>query len=138
MRRLLPCWEWIAAWIERLTPLFVIVGVLVLAGLVIEVLGQQNTLGQQQRALARQSQQSREQRADSIRISCEQTNARNRNTIHEYDQRIAKLAPKLPPAQRKQLTQSRDFTVGLINALDPVEDCTARVRLFTSPHPQRP
>lgn len=63
-------------------------------------------------------------RRSSVVEFCTGQNNRNRNTIAEYDTRIAKIAPKLPPAQRAQLKQSRDFTVGLINALTPVRNCT--------------
>lgn len=60
----------------------------------------------------------RERRAAVIR-ACQDTNERHRNTIRTLDQRIAKL----PPKQRAQAMNGRDFTVQLINALAPLQDC---------------
>jgi hypothetical protein len=86
--------------------------------------------------IRRQQMEIRQQRADSIRVSCEEVNARNRDTVGAYDRQIARLVPRLKPRQRAQLKQSRDFTVGLIDALAPVEDCNARVRQFTQDRPK--
>jgi len=63
-------------------------------------------------------------RKRTVLENCEGQNERNRNTVAAYDSRIAKIGPTLPVAQRAQLKQSRALTVGLINAVAPVRNCT--------------
>jgi hypothetical protein len=109
-------------WIDRHAAIFVVMGLVGLFALGWSVVHQQREI--------------RQQRADSIRVTCEEVNTRNRTTVETYDHQIAAIEPKLKPRERAQLKQSRDFTVGLINALAPVEDCKARVRQFTQGHPK--
>lgn len=109
-------------WIDRHAAVFVVIGLVGLFALGWSVYGQQ--------------QEIRQQRADGIRVSCEEVNTRNRTTVKTYDRQIAGIEPRLKPRERAQLKESRDFTVGLINALAPVEDCNARVRQFTQGHPK--
>jgi hypothetical protein len=109
-------------WIERHAAIFIVVGMTGLFALGWSVVEQQREI--------------RQQRADSIRVSCEEVNTRNRTTVETYDHQIVAIEPMLKPRERAQLKQSRDFTVGLINALAPVEDCNARVRQFTQGHPK--
>lgn len=68
------------------------------------------------------------ERARNVRASCEQTNARNQNTIAELDRLLAKRLGSASPAQRQQIVQSRTNTVLLIQALVPRRDCDAYVR----------
>jgi hypothetical protein len=109
-------------WIDRHAAVFVLIGLVGLFALGWSVVRQQREI--------------RQQRADSIRVSCEEVDTRNRTTVETYDHQIAAIEPKLNSRERAQLKRSRDFTVGLINALAPVEDCDARVRQFTQGHPK--
>ena len=109
-------------WIDRHAAVFVVIGLVGLFALGWSVVEQQREI--------------RQQRADSIRVSCEEVNTRNRTTVKTYDHQISAIVPRLKPRERAQLKQSRDFTVGLINALAPVEDCNARVRQFTQGRPK--
>lgn len=63
-------------------------------------------------------------RADVIYNNCADQNDRNRNTVAVFDRRISDLEhQQAPAAQLRRARQSREFTVGLINALAPVQDC---------------
>lgn len=65
------------------------------------------------------SHQQRIDRRTTIIRSCNDQNARHVETIRTLDNLIAKL----PPSQRAQANRSKQFTVLLINALAPVQDC---------------
>lgn len=67
----------------------------------------------------RQIAQQQAERARSLRLSCEQTNKRNRNT-----KRIVRRFPPSP---------GRSVTFLLIDALAPVQDCDALVRQRVNP-----
>lgn len=68
-----------------------------------------------------------EQRADSIRASCEDQNGRHRRTVRALDQ-IIDQQPAGPNKDRAKA--QRPYTVLLINALAPVRPCGALVRQF--------
>jgi hypothetical protein len=65
------------------------------------------------------------ERERNIVRACQETNARHDHTIAELD----KLIAKVPAARRKRAQESRTGTVYLIDALVPVRDCAALVRL---------
>lgn len=65
-----------------------------------------------------------DERARSVRDSCEEVNRRHDSTIATLD----KLLAKLPPSQRGRAKSNRDGTVLLIEALAPKRDCEALVR----------
>jgi hypothetical protein len=63
-----------------------------------------------------------DERTDVIQRNCEAQNARHDATVQRLDARIASL----PPGERFRAQANRDFTVGLIDALQPrVLDCRA-------------
>lgn len=68
-------------------------------------------------------------RVDITRQSCEAQNDRHDKTIAEYDDRIAaaKKSGLLTDEQLSRLQESRAFTVALIDALAPVQDCEALI-----------
>jgi hypothetical protein len=59
------------------------------------------------------------ERTRSIRVSCEQENARNHNAVAQ----VRKRYRSLPPAERRAGRDSRNYTIVLIDALVPVQDC---------------
>ena len=65
-----------------------------------------------------------DERARSVRASCQEVNDRHDTTIATLD----KLLAKLPPSQRARAKSSRDGTVLLIEALAPKRNCEALVR----------
>lgn len=67
-----------------------------------------------------------EAREDAIRTTCQETNERHDNTIEALDDALDR-AEHLHPAQAEQIERSRTFTVLLINALVPKQDCEQRV-----------
>jgi hypothetical protein len=69
-----------------------------------------------------------EERIGNIRDNCVETNRRHDATIAALDARFVQLAASASAKERQQLQASRDFTVSLIDALAPKDDCAARVR----------
>lgn len=69
--------------------------------------------------ISNQNQTIQDQRRESILRACRDQNARHFNTIKTLD----KLIAQLPESQRKQAEGSRNFTVLLIDALAPVQNC---------------
>lgn len=67
-------------------------------------------------------------RAKNIRRSCEEATVRHDNTVRRLDVKLAQAARGVTPARARQIRQSRDFTVSLIDSLSPVQDCDALVR----------
>jgi hypothetical protein len=59
--------------------------------------------------------------------ACQDQNSRNRATVADLDNEIAKIIAKTPADQQAQVTAqlnaSKAFTVGLIDSLAPVKDC---------------
>lgn len=88
-RRLLVCWQWLAGWIERLTPLFVLIGVLVLAGLVIRSIDQQHQI------------------QDSRHSACLKANERHRKAIPQLGRLITQGRPPRTDAEREQRRASQ-------------------------------
>jgi hypothetical protein len=68
-------------------------------------------------------------RATVIFNNCSEQNARNRAAVTEYDRRIlaAKKSGLLTKEQESRLKESRTFTVALIGALQPFQDCRGLV-----------
>lgn len=64
------------------------------------------------------------QRKESIRRGCEDQNARHNNTISILNSLIAKL----PPDQRARAQANKEFTILLINALAPKQNCNLLVK----------
>lgn len=71
------------------------------------------------------------ERRDSVRESCDDTNATHRNTIRRLDQ-ILSAAERATPSRVRLIKASRVPTVLLINALAPYRDCKAYVRQHTT------
>lgn len=69
-------------------------------------------------------------RVEITRQTCEAQNDRNRKTIAAYDVRIAaaKASGELSREQLARLSESRAFTVALVDALAPVQDCDDLIR----------
>ena len=68
-----------------------------------------------------------QQRAEGILRNCMDQNQRHRSTIATLDSVIAQL----PKSQRAQAIKNRNFTVLLIDALAPLQDCQRLVRIST-------
>lgn len=68
-------------------------------------------------------------RRDLTLQTCVAQNARHDDTVKAYDDRIAEAVKSglVPAEQVARLRESRAFTVGLIDALAPVQDCKALV-----------
>jgi hypothetical protein len=65
------------------------------------------------------------ERAEAIRVNCQEQNVRHDLTIRKLDE----LIDRLPPGRRKRRAVSnRDGTVALIEALAPKRDCERLVR----------
>lgn len=71
-------------------------------------------------------------RKNSILISCEEQNIRNENSISTLDDLFAK-SKFISKAGTVQIEQTKTFTILLINALAPKQDCAQRVKKFTKP-----
>lgn len=71
-------------------------------------------------------------RKNSILISCEEQNTRNENSISTLDDLLTK-GNFLSHAETMQIEQTKTFTILLINALAPKQDCVQRVKKFTKP-----
>jgi hypothetical protein len=71
-------------------------------------------------------------RKNSILISCEEQNSRNENSISTLNNLLSK---KLIVSKEKlmQIEQTKNFTILLINALAPKQNCAQRVEKFTRP-----
>lgn len=67
-------------------------------------------------------------RAEVTYTSCLGQNQRNKNTVKALDKQIEKAKKTASPEQLARLKASRDFTVLLINALVPVQDCEQIVK----------
>jgi hypothetical protein len=67
------------------------------------------------------------QRKDSILSSCRDQNGRHDNTIRKLDKGLA-AATKAHPERAVQARESRSFTVTLIEALAPKQNCEQRAR----------
>lgn len=63
------------------------------------------------------------QRERNIRESCEAQNRRHDGTIGVLDRLIAQRAKSASPAEVRQMRSSRAYTVLLIDALAPHQDC---------------
>lgn len=71
-------------------------------------------------------------RKNSILISCEEQNMRNENSISTLNDLLFKN--KIISIQQKnQIEQTKTFTILLINALAPRQNCAMRVKRFTKP-----
>lgn len=68
------------------------------------------------------------ERGRNVRNSCEETNRRHNSTVARLDARLDKAKLRASPAQANRLRESREFTVSLIDALQPVQDCDEVVR----------
>lgn len=62
-------------------------------------------------------------RIDVALTTCRDQNARRTNTINQLDDIIAKRSKGAPPAERARMRTSRAFTILLIDALAPHQDC---------------
>lgn len=71
-------------------------------------------------------------RRNSILISCEEQNTRNENTVNTLEDLIGK-AKFNTAIEMDQLDQTKTFTILLINALAPKQNCKARVAKLTKP-----
>lgn len=112
--------------IKWLTGGFVILalGVTTALGLYGLLNGETNDLAQENQDVIEAVQTSRE---DATRSNCEQQNSRHDDTIKNLDAGLAAV----PPDQRQQAAQTRAFTITLIDALVPKQDCDERVRALT-------
>lgn len=79
-----------------------------------------------------QANEIQDQRRTTLITACAEQNARHDATILKYDTSIqAAIDAGLIKGERLQRArESRQFTVGLINALAPVRNCEARARRF--------
>jgi hypothetical protein len=78
-------------------------------------------------------------RVDITYAQCVAINDRNRNTVAEYDRRfeLARKSGLVSGQQLQRAKQSRDFTVGLVDRLVPVQDCDRQlVERFGPNHPK--
>lgn len=105
---------------------------------------QQNTQDAQQKTqeqlqvLVQQNKQTtadiQQQRKDSIRSSCEETNARyigSRDALIKGSDEDQANAPNA--AARKEIRRRRDVTLALLRALQPYKDCKAEVAKAVKP-----
>lgn len=74
-----------------------------------------------------------DERENSIRTSCQETNRRYDKTIDTLDRLIAEA----PPGRRQRAREGRAGTVLLINALVPKRDCDALVGRSVRPPPPK-
>lgn len=74
-----------------------------------------------------------DEREKSIRMSCEETNARYDAAIGQLDRLIAQA----PPERRARAREGRAGTVLLIDALVPKRDCDRVVDRSVRPPPRR-
>lgn len=70
-------------------------------------------------------------RADSIRRSCVEQNVQHDETIRTLDEQIAERKRTASPEIARRLDESRAFTLLLIQALAPRQDCGRRVDQLT-------
>lgn len=75
-----------------------------------------------------QGQTIQAERRASVLRNCHDQNQRHWNTIATLDELIAQA----PPARRAQAAASRRYTVLLIQALAPLQDCDALVKRAVS------
>lgn len=71
-------------------------------------------------------------RKNSILISCEEQNTRNENSIFTLDDLLSR-GKFVSQAETMQIEQTKTFTILLINALAPKQNCAQRVKKFTKP-----
>lgn len=94
------------------------------AGRADELSKQNKTTAAHAAALAREVA---DQRRESIRGSCEDSNTRHDRTIATLD----RLLRRVPPAERQQARARRASTILLIDALAPKRDCEKVVQEAT-------
>lgn len=92
------------------------------------VLAEQQDTSDQLATLVDQNEQTakdiQQQRADSTRISCENTNQRNVNTSAQLTALSkADEDQRKTEAGKKEVRRRRDVTLSLIDALSPVQNC---------------
>lgn len=63
------------------------------------------------------------ERTDAIIRECHDQNQRHDHTVAELDVLLARAEKHAPPAQRKQMAASRQFTILLIDQLAPRQNC---------------
>lgn len=132
--------ERLSRWLKRGLVAFGIIGItcavaLCLFGMVLKeqksTADQLETLVQQNRQIVLDIQQ---QRRDATLVDCEKTNARNAGTQKALkdgsDQDIANAPTE---AAKDEIRRRRDVTIGLINAVSPVQDCQALVKEAVQP-----
>lgn len=112
--------KWTRHTVRLLAILFVIQ--LGLGALSLYLVTQNVKRGDETRNLVTQIQQSR---AASVRLTCQEQNARHDRTIATLDQVIGKLPPG---TERDRAARNRQSTILLIDALAPKRDCEAWVR----------
>lgn len=71
-------------------------------------------------------------RKNSILISCEEQNIRNENSISTLDDLLSR-GKFVSQSETMQIEQTKTFTILLINALAPKQNCAQRVKKFTKP-----
>lgn len=81
-------------------------------------------------ALQLQQHALRSERQRNARAACVDQNRRHDQTILTLDRLLAQAEADATPTQLGQLRQSRLFTVLLVNALAPHQNCDAQVRLL--------
>lgn len=95
----------------------------------VAIIGYGFVIKNQRKTAARTAQRIQDQREATVRGNCETTNTRNRRTSEKLiaasklDLSTAKTA-----AQRSDIRRRRDFTLALIDALVPIEDCDQKVK----------
>lgn len=71
-------------------------------------------------------------RADSVRSSCREQNARHDATIATLDRLLEQASQGASPRRAEQIERSRASTVLLIDALAPKRNCERRVRTLVA------
>lgn len=97
------------------------------------LLGDQRETSNQLQVLVKQNEQAsieiQTQRENSIRAQCQEQNARNRNTSNALIHAAGvDMASRTTEAEKAEVKRRRDVTLGLIDALAPVQDCDAKVK----------
>lgn len=81
----------------------------------------------QNATILKQASQIQHQRRESIMRSCDDQNRRNAKTIQTLDNLIAKF----PPKRRAEAEANKVYSVLLINALAPKQNCIKLTKLAT-------
>lgn len=72
-------------------------------------------------------------RKSSILTSCNETNIRNINAVNILSEKLNQESKKLNSFEKEQLQNDKKFIILLIDSLDPVQNCKARVAKLTKP-----